>query len=522
MGKVFLISCTKSKQDYQCTAEEMYKPSPLYQNALDYALQRVEDKNNQIFILSAKYGLLTLTSQIAPYELTLKNMPSVECAQWGKRVYEQLAKLFDINKTEFIFLAGNDYIEPLRTYLPIYKNPLQGMPLGVRVQWLGNNANAVSTENSQKNTRQEMYEEKSNNVSMISLWAKDLRTKEKLNRVPDDKPGYYRFWAPTKALEQLLNSPHISSDYMKKIQQHMTRRKFADDFYYCIYVGVAIKGSIRSRLDWHINQNHTQSAVNSGTLSTFRQSIASLLSGNQYDEDATNEFLDLLMLEYCALDYTIKSEVAETVIEQIENEEQSKHVLALNIKGNNHAIMQPFLQEVRDVRRMAKFANIKDNISSFTKDQSASIDEDIEGLPICDICESKMVSRTNRVNGNVFLGCSEYPNCTYTTPVDNKKSLIEKPNYQVTLENTQHQLKANAKTKTSDVVSYLTKKFANAKASGKSSIIIKSGDIHKELGLVSRMPTVCGAMRKLMKHGDIVHYQPPKGKGATLCIEYFL
>ena len=103
-----------------------------------------------------------------------------------------------------------------------------------------------------------------------------------------------------------------------------------------------------------------------------------------------------------------------------------------------------------------------------------------------------------------------------------KKSLIEKSNYQVTLENTQHQLKANAKTKTSDVVSYLTKKFANAKASGKSSIIIKSGDIHKELGLVSRMPTVCGAMRKLMKHGDIVHYQPPKGKGATLCIEYFL
>ena len=77
-------------------------------------------------------------------------------------------------------------------------------------------------------------------------------------------------------------------------------------------------------------------------------------------------------------------------------------------------------------------------------------------------------------------------------------------------------------TKTSDIVGYLTEKMKNAKTTGAASIKIKSGVIHKELGLVSRMPMVCGAMRKLMNPNDIIHYQPPKGNGRALEIEYFL
>ena len=76
--------------------------------------------------------------------------------------------------------------------------------------------------------------------------------------------------------------------------------------------------------------------------------------------------------------------------------------------------------------------------------------------------------------------------------------------------------------KTSDVVNFILEKFAKAKSQGATSVFIKSGDIHNELGLVSRMPTVCGAMRKLMKSGDIVHYAPPSGNSSTLRIEYFL
>ncbi|EHL05566.1 hypothetical protein HMPREF0322_03786 [Desulfitobacterium hafniense DP7] len=76
--------------------------------------------------------------------------------------------------------------------------------------------------------------------------------------------------------------------------------------------------------------------------------------------------------------------------------------------------------------------------------------------------------------------------------------------------------------KTADVARYIEEKLIKARAAGATSLIVKSGEIHKELDLVSRMPTVCGAMRKLIKTGDKVLHAPPSGNGATLTIEYFL
>lgn len=145
MATIFLLSCSKSKHNYPCPAGQMYEPSTLYKAALQYASSRVDDKDDkdkQIFILSAKYGLLSLSDLISPYEMTLKNMPSSECDQWGKRVFDQMAQKFDINNSTFIFLAGRDYSDPLRKHLPhgTYQEPLQGMSQGVRIQWLQKNA----------------------------------------------------------------------------------------------------------------------------------------------------------------------------------------------------------------------------------------------------------------------------------------------------------------------------------------------------------------------------------------------
>ncbi|MBP3375931.1 MAG: hypothetical protein J6L83_04135 [Clostridia bacterium] len=57
---------------------------------------------------------------------------------------------------------------------------------------------------------------------------------------------------------------------------------------------------------------------------------------------------------------------------------------------------------------------------------------------------------------------------------------------------------------------------------GNNSIILRSGDIHKDLGLKNRMPTVCGAMRKAMGDRDIIRHQTPSGNSSTLLIEYFV
>lgn len=71
MKQIYLISCVKSKQaaSPSCKAEEMYT-SPLYRASLSHALNWADNKYEQVFILSAKYGLLSLDENIDYYEKT--------------------------------------------------------------------------------------------------------------------------------------------------------------------------------------------------------------------------------------------------------------------------------------------------------------------------------------------------------------------------------------------------------------------------------------------------------------------
>lgn len=41
---------------------------------------------------------------------------------------------------------------------------------------------------------------------MKKVLASDLRNKENLKKIPNNMPGYYKWWAPKKSLELLLNS----------------------------------------------------------------------------------------------------------------------------------------------------------------------------------------------------------------------------------------------------------------------------------------------------------------------------
>jgi hypothetical protein len=107
---------------------------------------------------------------------------------------------------------------------------------------------------------------------------------------------------------------------MKTLLPHLWRCKpeDAEEDYICLYVGVAIKESIRARLNWHVNQHHTKNAVKSGFLSTLRKTLSSLAAGSQYDEAATNAVIDQMVIEYYAEEYPIKSELAKSNILKIE------------------------------------------------------------------------------------------------------------------------------------------------------------------------------------------------------------
>lgn len=79
-----------------------------------------------------------------------------------------------------------------------------------------------------------------------------------------------------------------------------------------------------------------------------------------------------------------------------------------------------------------------------------------------------------------------------------------------------------SKVTTNNIKNYINEQKRLAKEHGKTELILKSGDVHKELGLSQRHPQVCNAMRSCMSEEDSILYQPPKGNGTTLQILYRL
>jgi len=186
------------------------------------------------------------------------------------------------------------------------------------------------------------------------IQAKHLRNSDELKNVPDNRPGWYRWWTQEEEVRALLNSRFISRAYFDDLISVLRKGDGALRDYYYVYTGITVKDSIRSRLNWHINQHHTDSAVHSGRLSTLRQTIASLVAGNQWDEAATNNFIDKMTVEYFPVEYPIKSEKAKAFLEDNEKKEMRDNVLPLNIQNNKRVEVYDFIHDLKDARKSGK------------------------------------------------------------------------------------------------------------------------------------------------------------------------
>lgn len=104
----------------------------------------------------------------------------------------------------------------------------------------------------------------------------------------------------------------------------------------------------------------------------------------------------------------------------------------------------------------------------------------------------------------------------YKSSKTNSKMKIEK----VKLNN---EIESNKKIGISEVKTYIEELFKRAKENGEKEITLISGQIHKNLNLESRMPTVCDAMKYYYNyiHDEIIQ-SPPKGRGSRLIIKYNL
>lgn len=75
---------------------------------------------------------------------------------------------------------------------------------------------------------------------------------------------------------------------------------------------------------------------------------------------------------------------------------------------------------------------------------------------------------------------------------------------------------------TQEIREYIQQLKNTAKSQGKNSLVLRSGDIHKDLRLKDRMPPVCDAMYQMMLDGDKILHTTPSGKSSTIEIQYFL
>lgn len=75
-------------------------------------------------------------------------------------------------------------------------------------------------------------------------------------------------------------------------------------------------------------------------------------------------------------------------------------------------------------------------------------------------------------------------------------------------------------TGTAEIKKYIMELKQKAMEKGLSHINLKANDIHKALGLKSRMPAVCNAMKQCMNPDDIILHETASGFSSTYEIQY--
>ncbi len=104
--KIVFIGCGAKKRKEDCQAKDMYVGC-LFVKALQYARTLNADR---IYVLSAKYRLLSLDDEISPYNETLNKKTSKEIEEWSQIVVNRMKEEgIDPYKDELIFLCGVKY-----------------------------------------------------------------------------------------------------------------------------------------------------------------------------------------------------------------------------------------------------------------------------------------------------------------------------------------------------------------------------------------------------------------------------
>jgi len=135
---IVIVACGSKKLDRPARARDLYV-GPYFRACLSYALKIAPARN--IFILSAKYGLIGINDVIEPYDKKLGAPFSV--AEFSLTTQ---AEQFGLLKAKVTVLGGRKYVGLCRkVWRKGLKAPLEGKGgLGRQIQWMKERMNGNS------------------------------------------------------------------------------------------------------------------------------------------------------------------------------------------------------------------------------------------------------------------------------------------------------------------------------------------------------------------------------------------
>lgn len=137
MKKIILIACGKQKKTVPAKAKEMYTGT-LFKKSLHYAQKINAD---EIFILSAKYGLLELSDIIYPYNLSLSMLSNYKRKMWALKVITALSMKCNLNEDSFTILSSKRYYVDIVPALKNCEILMENLTIGKRLHFLNEVSN---------------------------------------------------------------------------------------------------------------------------------------------------------------------------------------------------------------------------------------------------------------------------------------------------------------------------------------------------------------------------------------------
>jgi hypothetical protein len=130
---IYLVACGKEKVNHPVRARDMYTGS-YFQACLKYAEMK---KNDGVYVLSAKYGIVDLEQVIEPYDIAIDDFDAIEIEQVKEQVIEK-----GLLNENVIVLGGKRYVKFAQKIWKHAYSPLKGGLLK-QIAWLNQEVDKI-------------------------------------------------------------------------------------------------------------------------------------------------------------------------------------------------------------------------------------------------------------------------------------------------------------------------------------------------------------------------------------------